>query len=607
MLLNLALPEPAAARASLVDLVRCRADAQTDEFAFAFLADGERESARWSYADLEQRARAVAVALDAHRVGRGDRVLLLYAPGLEFISAFFGCLFRGAVAVPMYPPHPSRVVREMPRLRALATSSGASAVLTTSALLPLVERFSEGDAVFAPLARLATDVLPHAALAADWVDPLVTRADLAFLQYTSGSTGTPKGVMVTHGQLLHNLEMVRVAFGHDERSTFVGWLPLYHDMGLIGNVMQPLFLGASCILMPPAAFLQRPVRWLQAITRYRAHTSGGPNFGYDWCVQRIRPEEREGLDLRSWRVAFNGAEPIRASTIAAFAHAFAPQGFRAEASYPCYGLAESTLFTTGVDRARGVVSGWFDAAQLEAGVVSVAAVGQPGAVQLVGSGQVWMDRTLVIANPDTNRPELPGRIGEIWVGGADVASGYWNQPDATADTFGARLAGVGKGPYLRTGDLGFLHGGQVFVAGRLKDLIIVNGRNYFPQDLERSVEESHPAIRAGSVAAFGVERAAEERPVIVAEVGREYLPRGNEQSTGADTGLAIVAEATRKAVAHFHALSLLDVVLLRPGLIPKTSSGKIQRRACRTGYLADSLDGVVYTYSAARTAADRGR
>jgi len=370
--------------------------------------------------------------------------------------------------------------------------------------------------------------------------------------------------MVSHGNLLHNEEMIRRAFGQSADSVIVGWLPLYHDMGLIGNVLQPLYLGARCVLQAPATFLQRPLSWLAAISRYRATTSGAPNFAYDLCVRKIGEEQRAGLDLASWEVAFNGAEPVRPDTLDRFAAAFAPQGFRRNAFYPCYGLAEATLFVSGGGKGAPPV------------------VVAEGARGLVGCGRPWMDQRLAVVDPESGRLASDGQEGELWISGPSVAQGYWRQPEATERDFRARLAGdltdTGEGLFLRTGDLGFLRGGELFVTGRIKDLIIIRGRNLYPQDVERTAEESHAALRPGCGAAFAVEGDGEERLVVVQELD----PHRRDEA-----GAAL--EALRRAVAEEHEVMLHQAVLVRAGTIPKTSSGKIQRHAARAAFLAGTL------------------
>ncbi|HEV2148334.1 MAG TPA: condensation domain-containing protein, partial [Longimicrobiaceae bacterium] len=570
---------------TLVELLRHRADTRPDGWAYTFLGDAEGEETRLTYGELDARARGIAARLQAG--GARDRcVLLLYPPGLEFIAAYFGCLYAGAVAVPAYPP---RQNRSLGRLQAIAADARAAAVLTTSGMLASLAAHRESLPGAGAMAWIATDEVP-AELAAEWADPGVTEDTLAFLQYSSGSTSTPKGVRVTHRNLLYNERMIREAFGHTpewvERGlTIMGWLPFYHDMGLIGNVLHPLYLGAPCVLMSPVSFLKRPVRWLETISRFGAHTSGGPNFAYDLCVQRTTPEERAGLDLGTWTLAFNGAEPISSATLDRFAEAFAPAGFRREAFFPCYGLAEATLIVTGSRKSAPPTIRSFDPDALARDRAVEAEGGRP----LVGCGRTLLEQRIAVARPDTLGECAEGEVGEILVSGPHVADGYWNAPEATAETFGAYLAGSGEGPFLRTGDLGFVRDGELFVTGRLKDLVIVRGRNYYPHDLERTAEAAHPALHAGCSAAFALPAegdAAAERLVLVMELRREALHRLDEAR------VAEVVDAVRRAVSEEHELQCHAVVLVRPLSVPKTSSGKIQRYACRNGFLEGTLNEV---------------
>ena len=585
---------------SLVAVLRARALADPDRRLYTFLADGEREEERLTAAELDRKARAIGAALEGAGLA-GQRALLLYPPGLEFVAAFLGCLYGGVAAVPAYPP---RSNRNLPRLLAIARDARPAIALTTGELAAKLSGLAVAVPELAAVRLLSTDGLDLAA-AEGWRDPGSGRDTLAFLQYTSGSTAAPKGVEITHGNLLHNEEMIRQAFGQSERSVIVGWLPLYHDMGLIGNVLQPLFLGAPCVLMSPIAFLQRPKRWLQAISRYRATTSGGPNFAYDLCVRKIAPHDREDFDLSSWDLAFNGAEPVREETLARFAEAFAPAGFRREAFYPCYGLAEATLFVAGPGRDEsGATKGAgaaasFDAMALENGAVEPRPPGAPGSRSLVSCGRAWSGQEIAIVDPESAARLPDGRVGEIWVRGASVARGYWRNPEATAAAFGARLAGDDGGAWLRTGDLGFVDqdpgGGDLYVTGRLKDLVIVRGRNLYPQDIELTAEKSHPALRAGCSAAFAVEREGEERLVLVQEIEVQSAPLdgaplGLEAGAPEVLDIGLVAEAVRRAVAEEHEVQVDRVVLIRPRTIPKTSSGKIQRHAARHALLQGTLE-----------------
>ncbi len=576
------LPKPS----TLTELLRWRAQLWPERCAYTFLNDGEVEEVSITYGELDRRACGIGAWLQ-QLVSPGDRVLLLYPPGLDYIAAFFGCLYAGAIAVPAYPP---RRNRNLLRLQALVKDAEATVALTTGPILSAVApQFSENQ-YLSRLKWLTAESLEEVA-ESKWEPPARDGEALAFIQYTSGSTSTPKGVMLSHHNLLHNERMIQEAFGQTAESVIVGWLPLYHDMGLIGNVIQPLFVGASCILMSPAAFLQKPLRWVEAISRYRATTSGGPNFAYDLCVSRIGEEQRDALDLSSWEVAFNGSEPIRPETLERFATAFARCGFHREAFYPCYGLAEATLLVSCRAHARPVAVKTLHGESLSNNRI-VEDDESNDRRSLVGCGVTLMDGRLVIVEPVTLRRCAPGEVGEIWVSGAGIAQGYWNRPAETEHTFGARLADEeDAGPFLRTGDLGFLLEGELFVTGRLKDLIIIRGLNHYPQDIELSVEKCDAALRPGCGAAFAVEAEGEERLVIVQEVDRHWQP---------DSSALI--EKIRQAVADEHEVQAHAVVLIRAGSIPKTSSGKIQRHACRKAFLEGRLE--VVTEDRANVARD---
>jgi amino acid adenylation domain-containing protein len=563
---------------SLNDVLQLRAQRQPERPVYRFLHDGDTEQGALTYAELDQEARRIATLL-LQRARPGDRALLLYAPGLEFITAFFGCLYAGVIAVPAYPPPRKPRDRALERIQAIARSAEPALALTCADELAAIEQRYQLDTLLPGAGWLATDrpAQDDACATAD-LRP-ATPDTVAFLQYTSGSTATPKGVIVTHGQILHNEAVIQRGFGHDESTVVVGWLPLYHDMGLIGNLIQPLFVGGQSILMPPVAFLQQPARWLRAITRYRATTSGGPNFAFDLCTQKIPPDERALLDLTSWRVAFNGAEPVRARTLERFADAFEGCGFRRAAFYPCYGLAEATLMVSGGAPDAPPLVADFDSQAL---AERRARPGRPGgpSSSLVGCGAPLLGHQARIVAPDSRRACAEGEIGEIWVAGPSVAGGYWGQPAETERTFQARLADAPEQTYLRTGDLGFWHAGQLFIAGRLKDQIIIRGRNYYPAELEQTAERSHPALRQGACAAFAIDIDDQERLAIAIEVDRHYQRYD----------LREVAAAVRQAVAHDHEIQAHTVVLLRPASIPKTSSGKIQRYACREALRAGTLD-----------------
>jgi amino acid adenylation domain-containing protein len=557
---------------TLFELLRMRALKQPEHPAYTFLQDGETDELTLTYAELDRKARTAAALLQS--VGaEGERVLLLYPPGLEYIAAFWGCLYAGATAVPAYPP---RLNRKLTRLETIAADAQAKIVFTTSAILSKAESLFTQAPCLKAMRWMATDDV--ADLSDNWREPAVSNDALAFLQYTSGSTSAPKGVMVSHGNLLHNERMIQDAFRQNAESVIVGWLPLYHDMGLIGNVLQPLYLGARCILMSPLAFLQRPFRWLDAISRYRATTSGGPNFAYELCIRKINEEQRELLDLSSWRVAFNGSEPVRHTTLEQFAEAFKRCGFRREAFQPCYGLAEATLLVSGKHKADLPAVKKFQSKLLEAGRVREASTQDENRRTLVSNGCPLPEQKVLIVDPELSTECLPDEIGEVWVSGSSVARGYWNNPEQTEDTFKAFLSGGDGQPFLRTGDTGFLYDDELFITGRLKDLIIIRGRNHHPQDIEFTVERCHTALRPGSGAAFSVEVDGEERLVIVYEV---KLPH--------KVDVKQVVEIIREAVSQEHEIEVHAVALISTGSIPKTSSGKIQRHACREQFLAGAL------------------
>ncbi len=561
---------------TLVDLLCRRSEEHPERPAYTFLANGTIEAATLSYGELDRQARAIAVEL-LRSARPGDRAVLLYPPGLDFVTALFGCFYAGVIAVPAYPPRPNRANS---RLQAIVEESLPGLVLTTAPLLARREPLTREVPRLAESRWVATDDLP-AESADAWRPPGLDSDSLAFLQYTSGSTSDPKGVMVSHGNFLANERMIRDLCGHSEQTVFVGWLPLYHDMGLMGNVIQPLYIGGRSILMAPSAFLSSPVRWLEAISRYRATTSGGPNFAYDLCVRRIGPEQRARLDLSSWTVAFNGAEPIRAETLERFASAFADCGFSRATFFPCYGLAEATLLVTGSGRGEGPVTRAVDSAALARHEVVPGQPGEGGRA-LVSSGRPAEGLAAVVVDPEARTLCPPGRVGEIWIAGPSVARGYWNRPQETEEVFGARLDDGSVGAFLRTGDLGFLADGELFVTGRLKDLIILRGRNHYPQDIELTTELSHPALQPGSTAAFSIEVDGEERLTVVVE----RRPRSNPEESGIES----VAAAVRRAVAEEHELQVHAVVLVPPGTVLKTSSGKVRRRSCRDLFLAGRLE-----------------
>jgi acyl-CoA synthetase (AMP-forming)/AMP-acid ligase II/acyl carrier protein len=567
--------DPAAASTTLIDLLRWRATHQPEQPAYIFLVDGDTEELCDTYLDLDQQARGLAAHLQAMGAG-GERALLLYPPGLEFLRAFFACLYAGVIAVPLYPP---RLNRPDHRIHGIAADAGAKLALTNSPTTDNLTRRLEHNPELDHLTWLATDV-DFSQLAPAWRKPPAGRESLAYLQYTSGSTSAPKGVMVSHGNLMYNLAYIKYAVKLTPAGRSITWLPHFHDMGLVDGLLTALYNGFPGYLMAPNAFLQQPIRWLKAISRYKISHSGGPNFAYDLCVSGTSPDQREGLDLRSWRSAYNGAEPVRWQTLENFAATFQPYGFQPEARYPVFGLAEATLMVSGGVFGQPPV--YYQVSSSALSQHRVVAGGPDPADQqtLVSSGRAMLETEIIIVHPDTRRRCAPAEIGEIWLRGPLITQGYWQRPEETAESFGARLADSGEGPYFRTGDLGFLKDEHLFVTGRHKDLIIIRGRNHYPQDIELTVAQSHPALPENSGAAFSIDRAGEERLVVVQEV---------ERTTVRSLEVESVAAAIRETVAQEHELQLYAVVFVRPGSVPKTSSGKIQRHACRADYLAETL------------------
>ena len=565
---------------SLVELLTTRAACHPQRRAFTFLENGESEAGTWNYGELDRRARAIAARLQ-QQCKAGDRALLLFAPGLDFVAAFFGCLYAEVIAVPAYPPDPARINRTLPRLLAIANDAQTAVVLTTESILPMAKALMPLAPELAQLSWMATDQVDLAE-AESWRSSVIEGDQVAFLQYTSGSTSDPKGVMVSHGNLLHNQEMIQRGFELDDQTIVASWLPMYHDMGLIGHVLQPVYLGGPCVLMSPVAFLRRPLRWLRMISTHRATISTAPNFAYDLCLRKISDTDKQELDLSCWRQALNGAEPVQAETIDAFSDAFAPCGFRRAAFYPCYGLAEATLVVSGAKAAADLPAAEVDATALERHRVLPAEPGRSR--RLMASGQSPIEeQTILIVDPQSKQACTAEQIGEIWVSSASVAQGYWRKPLETERIFCAYTA-QGQGPFLRTGDLGFIRDGALFVTGRLKDLVIVRGQNYYPQDIERAAERAHPSLRPGTSAAFSVDRDGKDLVVVITEVDRRYSKAPRELDVNG------VSETMRAAICKETGLQAHGVVLIKAGTVPKTSSGKIQRRATRELYSKGKLE-----------------
>jgi amino acid adenylation domain-containing protein len=561
---------------SLVELLQNRALYQPEQ-KYTFLLDGKTETASLTYRELDAIARSHAVRLQTLGV-TGERALLLFPPGLDYLAAFFGCLYAKVIAVPLYPP---KLKRNLAKISAIAKDAGATVAIAPARHLENLEQLCEQAPELKAMRWLSAEVLSDDG--EKWQQPPIHPDSVAYLQYTSGSTSTPKGVMVSHANVLYNIEYIHRGFDHDSESVAVTWLPPFHDMGLIDGLLKPLYLGIPSYFMPPAAFIQNPMCWLEAISRYKATHSGGPNFAYDLCASKISKILGDGqkmLDLSSWRVAYNGAEPIHKETLERFTKAFESCGFQADAFCPAYGMAETTLKIATVRSGTTPTFLPVDAGALENNQIVEVVEGEGGARTLVGCGFPEFGTKVVIVNPESLRQCQPQEVGEIWVAGETVARGYWNRPEETEKTFQAYLSDTSEGPFLRTGDLGFLRDRELFITGRLKDLIIIRGRNLYPQDIERTAERSHPSLRQGAIAAFSVEVAGEEQLVIVPELESRKAPDNAEE----------IISAIRSSMAQEYEVQVYGIVLIKPGSIPKTTSGKIQRRAAYADFLADNLE-----------------
>ncbi|OLB69255.1 MAG: fatty-acid--CoA ligase [Alphaproteobacteria bacterium 13_2_20CM_2_64_7] len=562
---------------SLVDLLRYRAAKQPNDRAYVLLSDQGQEESVLTFAELDQRASDVAARLAHGQIG--DRALLMFGPGLDFIIAYFGCLLAGVIAVPMMLPRRNSSLDSSASI--LADCSPRFALTNThlgSARPDVLERFQGYKMEWLFLDQESGRLLDQNRLL-----PTPGPEDLAFLQYTSGSTSDPKGVMVTHGNLIENLEMIRVTLDNTGQSTYVNWVPLYHDMGLILNVLQALYVGAPCVLLAPVTFIQRPLQWLRAIHNYRAEVAGGPNFTFDLCVRRFRADQVKDLDLSCWKVAFNAAEPVRADTIERFAATFSPYGFEPRAMCPLYGLAEATVLISGGGSGAGPVIRTVSREGFQRHQVAAPA-GHDDAHRVVGCGRNIIGQRIAIVDPETRRRLAADHIGEVWVGGPHICKGYWGNPATTRSTFHARIEGEDEF-WLRTGDLGFMdEAGELFITGRIKDVIIVRGINYYPQDIENTVYDSHPALRRYCGAVFSVlTENTEEKVVLVQEVERVHRR---------DLEIDEIIGCIREAVVNEHEIALDSILLIRPGSIPKTTSGKIQRNLARRMWLQNSFKAV---------------
>lgn len=557
----------------MVEIARWRAKHQGDRLAYTFLLDGDEKEEHLTYSELDRRARLIASWLQS-RVQTGESVLLLFDQGLDFISAFYGCLYAGVIAVPAYPPERNKRLR---RLKAVVRDSQAKLAITTT---DVINRFQKSEDREFSLPWYAIDRFSDE-LAEQWQERPIDPDMITYLQYSSGSTGNPKGIQVTHRNLIHNSELIRLRLQHTPQDVSVSWLPIFHDLGLIGCVIQPMYVGFHAVSLSPYVYVANPYLWLKAIHRFRGTTTCSPNFGFDLCVRKTTPEQRAQLDLSSWRVAVNCAEPVRQETLERFTKTFAAQGFRHEAHYPMYGMAETTLYITGgrVDETPRYLT--VSKQALAQGKIKTSIAENEERQTFVSCGTFGEDFEWKIVNPQTLTECQENEVGEIWVKSPSVAQGYWKRPEQTREDFEAYLGD--EGPFLRTGDLGFCVDGEIYLAGRWKDLIIIRGRNHYPQDIEQTVEMVSKQLRPGCGAAFSVDMENEEALVIVQEV-RNHTTKEE---------LSMLAQQIYRRVAEEHGVRLRELLLIPQDHVKKTSSGKIERRACKKAYL-DGAFSVLY-------------
>ncbi len=565
---------------TLVELLRNRSAESSDKSAYTFLVDGKKETPPLTYNQLDRQARAIGALLQKYQA-KGQRALLLYPQGLEVIAAFCGCLYAGVIAVPVPPPESGRLKRTLPRLRAIVQDAGATIALTTVGILELIQNGQQEES-FEGIEWITSESI-DLSLADLWQDPQVDKDQLAYLQYTSGSTATPKGVMLSHFNLMHHAGYLQRACGYEPDSITLTWMPYFHDYGLVEGMIVPLYNGTHCYLMSPFSFIKRPIQWLHNITKYKITHSQAPNFAYDLCVRRIKAKDLTELDLQYWQAAGNAAEPINPRVMADFIETFAENGFQPETFAPAYGLAEYTLLVSSKPKGTKPVVACLQANALERDqIIEADPEAEQGVRYLAGCGKLVCETQVAIVHPATLTRCAPDQVGEVWVKDPSVAQGYWQRDLETEETFRAYLEDTKEGPFLRTGDLGFLKDGELYITGRIKDLIIIRGTNHYPQDLEWTVQNVHANMRPDYGAVFSVDIDGEERLVIVQELERRT------EILDIDSLLGDI----RQEVAEQHEIQVYAILLAKGGTILKTASGKIQRRAIRQNFLAGTIDTV---------------
>lgn len=578
---------------NLNELLFHQANIYKNKKAYIYLADGETTEQCITYSDLLIYSNSIASLLLEHCKDR-DRVLIFLPPSLEYIISFYGCLIAGLIPVPLYPPE----TRSHSRLINVIKDSGAKVAITDKITKNRyinkenINKNDEAENLIRSIKLIDIDI--NELLSAPIVFKSIKSDDIAFLQYTSGSTSQPKGVMVTHKNLLVNSSLIKKYFNHNDNECQVSWLPPYHDMGLIGDIIQTLFSGMTMVFMSPMSFLKKPIRWLKAITKYSyigEITSGAPNFAYDWCCKLYDESFLEELDLSKWKVAYNGSEPVKYSTITNFIDKFSKCGFKAEAMCPVYGLAENTLMVSPPDFKNKPFVIWVDRRKFNNGIIEVKNQenNNESLMPCIGCGPLVNEEEIEIKIVNTSNYSIckDGEIGEIWLAGESVTKGYWNKEVETEKTFKAHLSKDENKNYLRTGDSGFIYNGQIFIAGRIKEIIIIHGENYYPQDIEEYVEKSSDQIRQGCGAAIGVKiNDEEEKLVIVYELKKRQY---------SELELKNIKEAINKTLFQIFGFTPYDIVFIQPSTFPKTSSGKLQRNYCKELYLNKKLQTITIT------------
>jgi acyl-CoA synthetase (AMP-forming)/AMP-acid ligase II len=545
-----------------------------------FLNREGKETANWRFNELDSKACSIGIFLKNQGVSHGDRIILSYPPGLDFIAAFFACCFIGAIAVPSYSLYNTKYCLE--KLRYIIKDTNAKLILTNKVLYERINNWLSEN--YLHISCIASDIVEESPTTDFLLQP-VEYNDIAMIQYTSGSTSLPKGVVVTHSNIIHNQQMIKESFKNDGDTVTVGWLPHYHDMGLIGNIMHSIYLGTQLILLSPMDFIQQPFLWLKAVSDYQATSSGGPNFAYDLCVNRISDEQKKLLNLKNWSLAFNGAETVRVDTMESFTNTFAECGFNKNVFSPCYGLAEASLIVSGISRFEGPTSINIDFSKIKDNS-KYHNTEVTRETRIVNCGHIHSMQQVLTVDHKTYDICNEGIIGEIWVKGPNVAKGYWKNEQETYKTFENTIHGI-DGKFLRTGDLGFILEGCLYIVGRLKEVIIVAGKNYYPQDIEYTLQKNHPELVTNGGAAFAVTNVNTQEVILVHEIKRKYMNWSREKYHE-------FIHLLKQSVYQNLLLKIDRVVLTKPGLIPRTTSGKIQRRKCSTLYLNKELD---YIYS----------